>query len=173
MKIYAFSAWKHFGTLGRASDDDAWQHTRERRTSGGLARMSWGRGFFRAWVVLSAIWIGFMVFVSEPKTYTWLWKTDYGIQDESGRTARFDLTKSRTNLLLEISDMLRTMKPSISALELQSDSEALLNAMEKENQADFAKAKNAWLLTVVPPIALLGLGLCISWILRGFQRRTA
>jgi len=135
--------------------------------------MSWGRGFFRAWVVLSVLWIGFMVFVSEPKTYTWLWKTDYGIQDESGRTARFDLTKSRTNLLLEISDMLRTMKPSISALEIQSDSEALLNAMEKENQADFAKAKNAWLLTVVPPIALLGLGLCISWILRGFQRRTA
>jgi len=135
--------------------------------------MSWGRGFFRAWLVLSALWIGAVVYLNGTETYTDLWKTNYGVQDESGRTARFELTKSRTNLLLEISDMLRTMKPSISALELQSDSEALLNAMEKENQADFAKAKNAWLLTVVPPLALLIFGLCISWVLRGFWRRTA
>jgi hypothetical protein len=36
--------------------------------------VSWGRGFFRAWLVLSAIWIGLAVYIAKPLTFSWLWK---------------------------------------------------------------------------------------------------
>jgi hypothetical protein len=32
--------------------------------------VNWGRGFFRAWLVLSVLWIGLNVYLNGPKTYT-------------------------------------------------------------------------------------------------------
>src|SRR5262245_27808653 len=39
----------------------------------GARLMTWGRGFFRTWLVLSAIWIGLWVYFAGPKTYSRLW----------------------------------------------------------------------------------------------------
>jgi hypothetical protein len=34
------------------------------------------------------------------------------------------------------------------------------------------QAERVWLATFVPPVALLGIGLAIAWVLRGFRSRT-
>jgi hypothetical protein len=36
--------------------------------------MRWGRGFFRAWLVLSVLWIGACIYGSKLETYSWLLK---------------------------------------------------------------------------------------------------
>jgi hypothetical protein len=33
-----------------------------------------GKRVFRAWVVISIVWIGLAFFIAGPVTYSWLWK---------------------------------------------------------------------------------------------------
>ena len=131
--------------------------------------MNIARGLFRAWIVISAIWIGLTVYLSEPKTYTKFWRLVYEAQYKDGRIVEFDLTKSQAALAADVTAWMQAQRPDINILEVQKDSEQLLAYLKSERQLQMDKAKSAWLVTVVPPLALLIFGLCILWIAPGFR----
>ena len=135
--------------------------------------MAWRRGFFRLWVVLSVLWIGLVVYLIEPKTYTRFWRAGvYEVKSSDGRVRRFNLAESQTELAANLTEWMQAERPDISISELQTDLDELVTAMKSEYQAELNEAKTAWMLTVLPPVALLCFGLCVFWIVRGFRPRT-
>jgi hypothetical protein len=134
--------------------------------------MAWRRGFFRLWLVLSALWIGLVVYLNGPKTYTRFSNAVYEVKSSDGRVRRFNLAGSQTELAADITAWMQAQRPDINISELQTDLDELVTALKSEYQAELDEAKIAWLLTVLPPFALLGFGLCILWIVRGFRPRT-
>jgi hypothetical protein len=134
--------------------------------------MTWGRGFFRAWVVLSALWIGLVVYLIGPKTYTTPWKAVYEAKHQDGRVGEFDLTKSEAELAANVNAWMQAQRPDINISQLQKDSDELVTALKSAHKVELDKARGAWLLAVLPPLALLGFGHCIFWIARGFRPRT-
>src|SRR5262245_14828184 len=134
--------------------------------------MAWRRGFFRLWVVLSVLWIGLNVYLIQPKTYTRFSNAVYEVKSSDGRVRKFNLKASQAELAAQITAWMQAHRPDINISELQTDLDELVIEIKAEYQAEVDEAKKAWLVTVLPPVALLGLGLCISWIARGFRPRT-
>jgi hypothetical protein len=134
--------------------------------------MTWRRGFFRLWVVLSVLWIGGNVYLIQPKTYTRFSNAVYEVKSSDGRVRKFNLAGSQAELTADIATWMQTQRPDIDISELQTDLDELVIAIKAEYQAEVDEAKKAWLVTVLPPVALLGLGLCSFWIARGFRPRT-
>ncbi|KJC42256.1 hypothetical protein [Bradyrhizobium sp. LTSP857] len=136
--------------------------------------MSWGRGFFRVWLVLSGLWIGPCIYGFKPATYSWLWKGSvYAVSlGNNGRQVTLDTSRSRSEL---VSDLFDALKLEAQATKLKppvlSDTDEILAAIDSKYTTDGDKAREAWLVTLVPPLSLLGLGLAIAWILRGFRSR--
>src|SRR5262249_24515587 len=92
--------------------------------------------------------------------------------DPDGHVREFDLTRKQTDLAADVGEWMLAQRPDRNISEIQKDRDELVTALKSAHQADLDKAKTAWLLTVLPPIALLGFGLCIFWIVRGFRPRT-
>lgn len=146
--------------------------------------MRWGQGFFRIWLVLSALWIGLAVLLNEPSTYKGLWRSVYEVGYKASDPRRavqagpwqnyhdFNLFKSRAELSAELTAWMQAQRPDIDSAELQRDRDRILADLITGHQTNLVQAKNAWMLTVIPPLALLGFGLCIFWIARGFRPRT-
>jgi len=146
--------------------------------------MTWARGFFRAWLVLSAIWIGLSAYVAEPKTYSWLWRAPkYAIEFSSGYRATFDTSKSHNELAASVTEewqreaeRLKTRDRQAADAIIQSLSakrDELLIAIGSRYENAGEQAQRALLATFIPPLVVLGSGLCIAWVLRGFGRRSA
>jgi SH3-like domain-containing protein len=121
---------------------------------------------------LSALWIGVVVYLIEPKTYTRFWKAVYEVKSSDGRVRQFNLAGSQTELAADITAWMQAQRPDINISEFEKDLDELVTAMKSEYQAELNEAKTAWMLAVLPPFALLGFGLCIFWIVRGFRPRT-
>ena len=134
-------------------------------------KLTWGRGFFRAWVVLSVLWIGLAVYTNEPKTYSRLWRSVYEVEGPDERRAEFNLSKSPTELGADLAAWLQARRPDVESVELLKDRDQLLAHLKATHQENTNKAASALRLTIVPPLALLGFGLCIFWIGRGFRAR--
>jgi hypothetical protein len=134
--------------------------------------MAWRRGFFRLWVVLSVLWIGLVVYLNEPKTYIRFSNPVYEVKSSDGRVRRFNLAGSQTKLAADLTEWMQAERPDINISEFENDRDELVTALKAEYQAEVDEAKTAWLFTVLPPLALLGFGLCILWIVRGFRPRT-
>ena len=135
--------------------------------------MAWRRGFFRLWLVLSALWMGVNVYLIEPKTYTRFWQAGvYEVKSSDGRVHQFNLAGSRTELAADLTAWMQVQRPDINISEFEEDRDEVVTALKAEYQTELDEAKTAWLVTVLPPFALLGFGLCIVWIARGFRSRT-
>jgi hypothetical protein len=111
-------------------------------------------------------------YLNGPKTYTRFSNAVYEVKSSDGRVRRFNLAGSQTELAADITAWMQAQRPDINISELQTDLDELVTALKSEYQAELDEAKIAWLLTVLPPFALLGFGLCIFWIARGFRPRT-
>jgi hypothetical protein len=72
------------------------------------ASVSWGRGFFRAWLILSAIWIGLAVYIAKPLTYSWLWKAPkYEITTVKGNKITLDSAQSHNDLVAALTEFMK------------------------------------------------------------------
>jgi hypothetical protein len=131
--------------------------------------MNVAHGLFRAWVVISALWIGLSIYLNEAKNYTRFWRAVYEVKHQDGRVVEFDLAKGQLDLAAEVTAWMKAQRPDINIVELQKDRDELVTALKSAYQVEIDKAKTAWLLTVLPLLALLGFGLCIVWIGRGFR----
>ena len=134
--------------------------------------MTWRRGFFRLWLFLSVIWVAGSVYLLEPKTYKWLWRAPIVVfESPSGQELSIDTAKSRKEIKDEIFAALeREPKPATGPVPPPEKTlDGLLKATDSAAQTKSEEARRAWLITSVPPLALLALGLCIAWIFRGFR----
>lgn len=134
-----------------------------------MQRIAWGRGFFRAWLALSVIWIGVCVYLIEPKTYRSLWRSVYEVKLKDGSVAEFDLFKSRTELEAELDAFMQKSRPDVKIDERLKDRDEIFSDLNSSHQVRLNKAKEAWQFTLIPPGVLLGFGLCTFWIVRGFR----
>jgi hypothetical protein len=126
-------------------------------------RMKWGRGFFRTWLVVSAIWIGLFIYFSEPKTYSWLWRAPkHVIEFSSGHQTTFDTSKSHQELVADITE---EWKREAERLKIRDGQQAadeilqsisakrddLLETFSSNNKKIRREAERLWLVT--PPAA--------------------
>jgi hypothetical protein len=54
---------------------------------------------------------------------------------------------------------------------LSKKRDELLAFIDLERETAGEQARRAWLATFAPPLGLLGVGLALAWILRGFRAR--
>jgi len=128
--------------------------------------MSWGRGFFRAWLVLSAIWIGLAVYIAKPLTFSWLWKAPkYEITSVKGNKVTLDSAQSHNDLVAALTEFMKRDGVDIS------ERDQILTGINSRYETAGEQAERAWLATFIPPLVVLGLGLALTWILRGFRKR--
>ncbi len=126
--------------------------------------MTWGKGFYRVWLLLSAIWIGISVYAANPVTYSWLWKApQYEIAFVTGNRIVLDTSKSHDELVAPLTAAMKK-----EAVDLKERDEILAGINSRYETAG-EQAERVWLATFVPPVALLGFGLAIAWVLRGFR----
>jgi hypothetical protein len=149
--------------------------------------MTWGRGFFRIWLFLSATWIGLSFYINEPMTYSWIWQAPrYEVKFASGHVTTFDTSKSYQELVADVTKELQREAERLGTPQaapgggmfddLVSEADGakrdqLLTDIHSRYETPGEQAKRAWLVTFIPPLALLGLGLSVACILRGFRAR--
>jgi len=133
--------------------------------------MSWSRGFFRAWIVLSAVWIGLAVLMSKPETYALLWKAPkYEIEFGSGQKITLDTSMTHKALAGFLDNEVKQEAARSGKNVDATTREDILKSINSRYGTAGDQAWQAWLITLMPPIALLILGACIAWIFRGFRR---
>jgi hypothetical protein len=137
--------------------------------------MTWGRGFFRAWAVISAIWVVAMVYSANPSTYAMFWNAPtYEVSFPSGRKVTVDTSRPRRELVAAIDDALQQEPPPKPGEKSHADSrDELLNYFDVRHSTPGDRAAEAWQLTVIPPGVLLLAGIAVAWIIRGFRRPDA
>ena len=137
----------------------------------GVETLRWGRGFFRAWIVISILWVGAMVLATEPSTYVQLWKApQYEVAFPSGRKVTLD-TSLRHQKLVEVLDDALQREPTKPGQKSNANSrDEILDYFGSRYSTAGDRAANAWLITMIPPAALLAFGIALAWIVRGFRR---
>jgi hypothetical protein len=133
--------------------------------------LRWGRGFFRGWIVISALWIGLAVIVSKPETYRALWhKSKYEIETPSGQRFTLDTSLPRDHVVEILDSELQHegARPGGTKVE-PSTRDALVQQIDDGYRAQ-DQALQALLATIIPPLALLLLGVAIGWVIGGFQK---
>jgi hypothetical protein len=141
---------------------------------GGWA-LSWGRGFFRGWVVISALWVVATVLVAKPSTYALLWNAPkYEVAFPSGRKVTVDTSRTHQELVALVDDALQQEPPPKPGEKSHVDSrDEILNYFDARYSSAGDRATDAWLITVVPPGVLFVIGIAVAWIIRGFRRPSA
>ena len=110
----------------------------------------------------------------EPATYrlSWLWRGPNVVIEFSPPLAdkeyevSFDPTKDRMQLT---EDVVRALKQATTDA---TDTDKIITAITTTYERRKEDAWKAWQVTLIPPIVLLVLGLCIAWIFRGFRAAT-
>jgi hypothetical protein len=136
--------------------------------------LSWGKGFFRAWIVLSIMWGVATVLIAKPQTYALLWNAPkYEIEFGSGRKVTLDTSRSHEDLAATLDGALQREPATSIKKAVTDDRNEILDHFGMRYSTAGDRATNAWLITIIPPAVLLAIGLALAWILRGFRRATA
>ena len=129
----------------------------------------WRRGFFRMWVVTSALWLLTCVGVSQivPAALAELHAA------RAARTAALDkpLAAKGPQPTIDFEALEKQRPPTQAEVDqAKADFDAVIEASdEPQARADFEEAARAFLLLgLIPPAGLLGLGLALAWALAGF-----
>jgi hypothetical protein len=114
--------------------------------------LNWGRGFFRLWLLLSAIWVAAL---------------GYALRDDLWLLTQRDLLESSREV---------TFAPSEAIKEPLGADEAMMAELSRRADAIGrelrATALGALGVVALPPLFALLAGLLIGWIGRGFSQRS-
>jgi hypothetical protein len=109
--------------------------------------------------------------IAKPETYPLLWhgaKWDFGTP--TGHQFTLDASMPREQLEQTLDSELRKEEArSGHKLEPSGIREILLNRVDERERAR-DQAPQTWLITILPPIALLLLGIAIGWVIGGFRK---
>lgn len=138
--------------------------------------MTWGRGFFRLWLVLAALWVAGTVSIVGPDAYRWwpnkLIKLNVGGHEVQVDETFLKLTPDEQNE--EVDKIAKLLKRPPNPFDQFHQTEPpkweeLLRLPPPGFAIDHPFNIAVWAATLVPPLAVLALGLCIAWITRGFR----
>ena len=124
--------------------------------------MRWGR-FFRIWLALSVIWVVVSVYLLELRTFQFWLAPILEFEAPSGQKLSINTSKSQNEITAELNAELASR---LSTSEVEKTRAALLAVIDTAKQIKREEARRAWLTTFLPPITVLGLGLCLGWIFR-------
>jgi hypothetical protein len=119
-----------------------------------MASLNWGRGFFRLWLAVSAIWIAVV-----------------------GYSLRGELSMLREPLLWQTTSEVHSypLKPAaIGETSTLSDDDVQSMLLQRQAQVrDLLRAETLTgvALVLLPPFFLLLIGMLVGWIGRGFFQR--
>ena len=130
--------------------------------------MRWGR-FFRLWLSLSLIWVVASVYLQELRTFQFWRAPILEFHAPSGQKFLIDASKNQNEITAELNAALGR-ESRVSSSEVEKTRAALLGVIDTAKQIISEEARRAWLATFLPPLAVLGLGLCLSWIIRRFSQ---
>jgi hypothetical protein len=130
-----------------------------------------GAWFFRLWLFFSAIWIAVSMYGYEPKTYEDLWRAPkFEFAPPGGQPFVVSSSKSRAEIVAQVAAEVQRYADQLAhPIDTKKISDEILEVLDSETLKINAKAKLVWVVTCVPPLAVLVAGLCIAWILRGFR----
>jgi hypothetical protein len=132
--------------------------------------LQWRRGFFRVWIVISVLWVDLAVMVAKPDAYSPLWHgAKYVIKTNTGQQFTLDTSTPRDELVQVLDSALRqeAVRPGNNVD--SSTRDAILNLIDAgERTRD--QALQVWLVTIIPPVALLLLGIALGWVVGGFRK---
>jgi hypothetical protein len=132
--------------------------------------LRWGRGFFRAWIVISVLWIGLAVMIAKPEAYPALWHgAKYTVTSPTGQQITVDASMTRDQLTQTLEGAIQ-QEEARSGHKVESGTrEAILNHIDTMVGAR-DQALQVWLITIIPPVALLLWGIAIGWVIGGFRK---
>ena len=130
--------------------------------------MRWGR-FFRLWLSLSVIWVVASVYLQELRTFQFWRAPILEFEAPSGQKFSINTSKSQNEITAELNAALGR-ESRLSSSEVEKTRAALLGGIDTAKQIKSEEAGRAWLATCLPPLAVLGLGLCLGLIFRWFRQ---
>ncbi|BBZ95229.1 hypothetical protein BRDID11004_38660 [Bradyrhizobium diazoefficiens] len=137
----------------------------------GGTQLRWGKGFFRAWIVLSILWVALAVLAFGPSTYAALWNAPkYEISFGSGQKITLDMSKSHGDLATALDDVIQREPNANLKTGPIPDRNEILDHFGARYSTPGDKAVTAWSVTWLPPVGLLMLGCAIAWVASGFRR---
>ncbi|SDC42772.1 hypothetical protein [Ruegeria marina] len=120
--------------------------------------MNWSKGFFRVWLAISVVWIAVSLIVARP--------------DQSFHYySSFDEMADR--LRQAPSDANGTVHFSAKRTLTQDETDELLNELESRSAAKRSELLSSLFAALVPPLVLLGFGVAVAWVLRGFKKSSS
>jgi hypothetical protein len=130
--------------------------------------MRWGR-FFRLWLSLSVIWVVASVYLQELRTFQFWRAPILEFEAPSGQKFSINTSKNQNEITAELNAALGR-ESRLSSSEVEKTRAALLGVIDTAKQIKSEEARRAWLTTCLPPLAVLGLGLCLGLIFRWFRQ---
>jgi len=144
--------------------------------------MSWSRGFFRLWIVLSLAWISIIVATLGTDEFKGLWRPNVELHVEYRGDVKdvLDSSRPREDLRRQIIDGVQRgaarLQPTDPAEakkrldEADKSADELFKAMADENQKRADRLYKALVIALAPPFALLIAGIAVAWVAIGFRR---
>ena len=131
-----------------------------------------GEPLGRPWDNVSAA-VGLAVMIEKPETYPLLWHgTKWVIGSPTGQQFTLDASMPRDQLVQTVDNAVRQEEARSGHKVEPNIRDAILNLVDdKERARD--QAAQVWLFTIIPPVALLLLGVTIGWVIGGFRRDKA
>jgi hypothetical protein len=130
----------------------------------------WGRGFFRAWIVVSVLWIGLAVINWTPEAYPALWHgAKYDMTSPTGQQFTLDASMRRDQVVQTLDSVLQQEEARSGHKVELGIRDAILNHIDTEERTR-GQALQVWLFTIIPPVVLLLLGIAIGWVIGGFRK---
>jgi hypothetical protein len=155
--------------------------------------VNFGRGFFRAWLVLSVVWIGLIGWLEytnkpwnlnwgpsrEGKCWTQLAKWPDGqpfnwfdLDDEVDVASNVELNRKRgawsADSIPERNKWVAVVRQKLVDCE---DAQSLVERLPRQADRFWFSLKNSLTFILLPPLALLVVGWITGWVIRGFYRR--
>ncbi len=130
--------------------------------------MRWGR-FFSLWLYLSVIWVVASGYLQELRTFQFWRAPILEFESPSGQKFSINTSKNQNEITAELNAALGR-ESRLSSNEIEKTRAALLGVIDAAKQIKSERARRAWLATFLPPLAVLGLGLCLGWIFRRFPQ---
>jgi hypothetical protein len=108
--------------------------------------------------------------IEKPETYPLLWHgAKWVIESPTGQQFTLDASMPRDQLVQTV-DYAVGQEEARSGQKVESGiRDAILDHLDERERAR-DQALQVWLLTIIPPVALLMLGAAIGWVVGGFQR---
>jgi hypothetical protein len=115
------------------------------------------------------IWVVASVYLQELRTFQFWLAPILEFEAPSGQKFSINTSKSQNEITAELNAALGR-ESRLSTSEVEKTRAALLAVIDTAKQIKREEARRAWLATFLPPLTVLGLGLCLGWIFLAFRK---